>query len=130
MQVNGPERWKLARKKFHYTDLLQVLKGEPLSSVFSSDGTLFSASAAPHRGGSHDNEYITLGNEVSPFFFFFSHCLTNRGKQSHATGSDAILGGLILIYSHHSRANADEYSNNLRLCVFQPGTNILPFGLP
>ena len=71
MQVNGPERWKLARKKFHYTDLLQVLKGEPLSSVFSSDGTLFSASAAPHRGGSHDNEYITLGNEVSPFFLFF-----------------------------------------------------------
>ena len=34
-----------------YTDVLQALKGERLSSVFSSDGTLISASAAPHCGG-------------------------------------------------------------------------------
>ena len=34
-----------------YTDLLQALKGERLSSVFSPDGTLTSASAAPHCGG-------------------------------------------------------------------------------
>ena len=34
----------------NYTDLLQALKGEPLSFVFSSDGTLISASAAPHCG--------------------------------------------------------------------------------
>ena len=33
-----------------YTDLLQDLKGERLSSVFSPDGTLISASAAPHCG--------------------------------------------------------------------------------
>ena len=33
-----------------YTDLLQALLGEPLSSVFSTDGTLISASAAPHCG--------------------------------------------------------------------------------
>ena len=33
-----------------YTDLFQALKGEPLSPVFSSDGTLISASAAPHGG--------------------------------------------------------------------------------
>ena len=33
-----------------YTDLLQALKGERLSSVFSPDGTLISASAAPHCG--------------------------------------------------------------------------------
>ena len=33
-----------------YTDLLQALKGEHLSSVFSPDGTLISASAAPHCG--------------------------------------------------------------------------------
>ena len=32
-----------------YTDLLQALKGEVLSSVFSPDGTLTSASAASHR---------------------------------------------------------------------------------
>ena len=32
------------------TDLLQALKGEPLSSVFSTDGTLISASSAPHCG--------------------------------------------------------------------------------
>ena len=31
-------------------DLLQALKGERLSSVFSPDGTLISASAAPHCG--------------------------------------------------------------------------------
>ena len=33
------------------TDLLQALKGERLNSVFSPDGTLISASAAPHCGG-------------------------------------------------------------------------------
>ena len=31
-----------------YTDILKALKGERLSSVFSTDGTLISASAAPH----------------------------------------------------------------------------------
>ena len=35
-----------------YTDLLQAIKGERLSCVFSPDGTLISASAAPHCGGS------------------------------------------------------------------------------
>ena len=56
MQVNGPEVQKLARKKslavsvacMVYTDLLQTLKGERLSSVFSPDGTLISAFAARH----------------------------------------------------------------------------------
>ena len=33
-----------------YTDLLQAWKGERLSSVFSPDGTLISAYAAPHCG--------------------------------------------------------------------------------
>ena len=33
-----------------YTDLLQALKGKRLSSAFSPDGTLISASAAPHCG--------------------------------------------------------------------------------
>ena len=33
-----------------YTNLLQALKGDCLSSVFSPDGTLISASAAPHCG--------------------------------------------------------------------------------
>ena len=33
-----------------YTDLLQAIKGERLSSVFSPDGTLIYASAAPHCG--------------------------------------------------------------------------------
>ena len=35
---------------YDYTDLLQALKGECLRSVFSPDGTLISASAAPHCG--------------------------------------------------------------------------------
>ena len=35
-----------------YTDLLQALKGERLSSVFSLDGTLISEAAAPYCGGS------------------------------------------------------------------------------
>ena len=34
----------------YITDLLQALNRERLSSVFSSDGTLISASAAPHCG--------------------------------------------------------------------------------
>ena len=33
---------------YNYTDLPQAFKGEPLSSVFSPDGTLISASTAPH----------------------------------------------------------------------------------
>ena len=33
-----------------YIDLPQALKGEPSSSVFSIDGTLISAFAAPHCG--------------------------------------------------------------------------------
>ena len=39
-----------------YTDLLQALKGERLSSVFSPDGTLISASAAPHCGKKEEEE--------------------------------------------------------------------------
>ena len=55
MQVNGLEGQKLARKKslavsVACIDHLQALKREPLRSVFSSDGTLISASAAPHCG--------------------------------------------------------------------------------
>ena len=58
MQVNGPEGWKLARKKSPAVSVACIaiycpipgFKGEPLSSVFSSDGTLISASAAPHCG--------------------------------------------------------------------------------
>ena len=38
------------RSMYGYTDLLQALKGEHLSSVFSPDGTLISASAPPHCG--------------------------------------------------------------------------------
>ena len=41
-------RNKQASHVWLYTDLLQGLKGERLSSVFSPDGTLISASAAPH----------------------------------------------------------------------------------
>ena len=38
------------------TDLLQALKGEPLSSVFSTDWTLISASVAPHCGEKVEKE--------------------------------------------------------------------------
>ena len=43
-----------------YIDLLQVLKGERLSSVFSPDGTLISASAAPHCGGAEQDSDLVL----------------------------------------------------------------------
>ena len=45
-----------------YTDLIQALKGEHLSSVLSPDGTLISASAAPHYGAEPQN--ILLPNLV------------------------------------------------------------------
>ena len=45
-----------------YTDLLQVLKAEPLSSVFSTGGTLISASAAPHCRG--------IGSSLSNQLYF------------------------------------------------------------
>ena len=35
---------------YNYTDVLHALKGEPLSSMFSSNGTLISASTASHCG--------------------------------------------------------------------------------
>ena len=38
------------RCMYGYTDLLQALKGERLSTVFSPDGTLICAFAAPHLG--------------------------------------------------------------------------------
>ena len=41
------------------TDLLQARKGDRLSSVFSPDGTLISASAAPHCG-------VLKGNDSEP----------------------------------------------------------------
>ena len=42
------------------TDLLQALKGERLSSVFSPDGTLISASAAPHCGDQQQQQKMCL----------------------------------------------------------------------
>ena len=39
-----------SKRGMYAYNLLQALRGERLSSVFSSDGTLISASAAPHRG--------------------------------------------------------------------------------
>ena len=47
-----------------YTDLLQVLKGEPLSSVFITDLTLISASAAP-TAGQKPNEHLNLQRTLS-----------------------------------------------------------------
>ena len=41
-----------SKRSTHGSILLQALKGEPLSSVFSSDGTFISVSAAPHCGES------------------------------------------------------------------------------
>ena len=46
-----------------YADLLQALKGERLSSVFSPDGTLISASAALHCGG-RAVECLTKGTNM------------------------------------------------------------------
>ena len=41
-----------------YTDLLQAIKGERLSSVFSPDGTLISASAATHCGEGLEETFV------------------------------------------------------------------------
>ena len=58
MRVNG-QKGRNKQEEIHGSnhsmygynaDLLQALKGECLSSVFSQDGTLISASAAPHCG--------------------------------------------------------------------------------
>ena len=43
----GRNLWQSVQDVWLYTDLLQTLKGETLSSVFSTDGTLISASEAP-----------------------------------------------------------------------------------
>ena len=60
MEVKGPEGLKLAREKSLavsvaciaiYIDLPQAVNGEPSISVFSTDRTLISASAAPYCGG-------------------------------------------------------------------------------
>ena len=47
------------RSTYDYnTDLLQAIKGERLSSVFLPDGTLTSASAAPHCGVTTQHELV------------------------------------------------------------------------
>ena len=46
----GRNPWQKVQHVWLYTDLLHASKGERLSSVFSLDGTLISASAAPHCG--------------------------------------------------------------------------------
>ena len=51
----GRNLWQQALHVWLYTDLLQALKGERLSSVFSPDGTLISASTAPYCGGRKKN---------------------------------------------------------------------------
>ena len=43
----GRNAWQWVYHVWLYTDLLQAIKGECLSSVFSPDGTLISASTAP-----------------------------------------------------------------------------------
>ena len=45
-------------------DLLQALKGEPLSSVFSTDEILISASAAPHCGAFNSTIDLEHNNSV------------------------------------------------------------------
>ena len=44
----------------YYIDLLRAFKGERLNSVFSPDGTLISASAAPHCGVKYAKESASL----------------------------------------------------------------------
>ena len=51
VEISKEEIPSSKRSVWIYTDLLQALKGERLSSVFSPDGTLISASATPHCGG-------------------------------------------------------------------------------
>ena len=60
MQVNGQEWYTISKEEIRlavgvasmaiYTDLLHTLQGEPLSSWFSTDGFLISASALPNCG--------------------------------------------------------------------------------
>ena len=45
-----------SKRSMHGNILTYSRKGEPLSSVFPSDGTLISASAAPHCGGKREKE--------------------------------------------------------------------------
>ena len=47
-----------------YTDLLKALKGEPLTSVFSSDGTLISVSAALHWGEGRKRERKNIAHNI------------------------------------------------------------------
>ena len=64
-----------------YTDLLQALKGELLSSVLSTDETLISASAAPHCRGKGVG---TKGRAVSSW----GRCVR---------GVDAWMGGCVVV---------------------------------
>ena len=57
--------------------ILQALKGECLSSVFSPDGTLISASAAPHCGAvvrNHQYFHVHFPN-TSQFSYHFYEIL-------------------------------------------------------
>ena len=64
--------------------LLQILMGEPLSSVFSTDGTLISASAAPHCGGK------TLGKKMLINVYKFLLSLEQPGLNFHTEKSKSV----------------------------------------
>ena len=67
----GGNPWQQVYHVWLHTDLLQALMGEPLSSVFSTDGTLISTPAAPHCRvlkwrSARANQFHTLGPRISP----------------------------------------------------------------
>ena len=85
MQVNGPGGQKLARKNSLAVgvtcvaiNLLHVSKGESLSSAFSTDVSLISASAVPHCGGEF-NDCLLL----SIFTRTYTHYINSRPTYVH-----------------------------------------------
>ena len=94
--MNVPERWQLVQGRnswqkvkhsWLYSDLLQALKGEPLSSGFSTDGSLISAPAIPHCRAEMEGGRETCSSWRQPtamsFYFFltvflYSNCLLIR----------------------------------------------------
>ena len=102
MQVNGSKR---SMHGNNYTDLLQALKGEPLSSVFSSDGPLISASAAPHCGApvTFLHPKVTLIHNMGLYKFVINkeagHPTFRSCQQSHHVYESIMLQNKTLYFA-------------------------------
>ena len=80
-----------SKRSMHGYILTYSRKGEPLSSVFSTGGTLISASAAPHCGVLEEN-YLACVNRFIPLSQISSTCSNIQDQSNDVTWKNKPVG--------------------------------------